>query len=71
MTENNPLESLQKLRYGYSLAVRYHKNLKNLLAEIGFQKIDKFIEIGVLTNWNDSYYFNKDRADQFEEFLLQ
>ena len=71
MTETTPLESLQKLRYGYSLAIRYNKNLKNLLAEIGFQKIDKFIEIGVLANWSDSYYFNKDIADQFEEFLLQ
>jgi hypothetical protein len=42
-----------------------------LLVEIDFQKIDRFIEIGVLTNWNDSYYFNKDRANQFEEFIIE
>lgn len=56
------------LKYSYSLCIRYNINLK--------KTIDKNINEVAMTNalnkdWNDTYWFDKEMAEDLQQFILE
>ena len=69
------------LKYSYSLCMRYNKNLRNLIL-IGvnpFREVtkdyethfDKCLKAGILKPWNSTYWFDKEKAERLQQFILE
>lgn len=51
------------LKYAYSFCLRYHANLKKLLDEAFGEVKEKCIKGGILKPWNNTYWFDKEKAE--------
>lgn len=63
------------LKYNYSLCIRYNINLKKTIDknvnEVNKPSFDKCIKCGILKEWNNTYWFDKDKAERLQQFILE
>ena len=64
------------LRYTYSLSMRYRSvNLKNIVRsninDANGSNFEKCLKAGILKPWNDTYYFDKERAESLQQYILE
>lgn len=69
MPEETELEVCAKLRKYYGFAWRYNKNLHDLLNEWNPAILQAMLRIKVLTPWKDTVWLDKDRLQEFEDFV--
>ena len=75
---DNMYDYIDGLKYTLSLCMRYKKNLKDfifnqfiLLDEIPKTPLGKCIAAGILKPWRDTYWFDKDKANSLQQFILE
>lgn len=73
MLKTQSLENyLNALQYAYSLSIRYESvSLKNLVDSVPNDKLNKCLQAGILTEWNDTYWFNKEKAESLKLFIQE
>lgn len=64
------------LRYTYSLSIRYGSvNLKNTVRsninDVNRSNFEKCLKCGILTEWQDTYFFNKEKAESLQQYILE
>lgn len=64
------------LRYAYSLSSRYNSvNFKNIVSysinDYNKSSFDKCLKAGILKPWNDTYWFDKDKAESLQQYILE
>lgn len=63
------------LKYNYSLCIRYNINLKKTIDknvnEVNKPNYDKCIKCGILKEWNNTYWFDKEKAERLQQFILE
>lgn len=64
------------LRYTYSLSMRYRSvNLKNIVRsninDVNGSNFEKCLKAGILKPWNDTYYFDKEKAESLQQYILE
>ncbi len=69
MPEETDLEVCAKLRKYYGLALRYKENLRDLLNEWNPVVLQNMLRIKVLTPWKDTVWLDKDKLQEFEDFV--
>lgn len=72
---------IEGLRYTYSLSLRYKKNLAKLIyyasstgvenIEPAFTNLKRCLKAGILAPWNDTYYFDKVKAESLQQYILE
>lgn len=79
---DNLYDFIEGLKYAYSLSMRYRSvNLKDLLTDNChidlFNKnstkspFDKCLKCGILKPWNDTYRFDKEKAESLQQYILE
>ena len=84
VTEMLQTEDLYKfidaLKYAYSFSIRYQMvNLRELLmycpqdlfGESTRSPLDKCLKAGILKPWNDTYWFDKEKAESLQQYILE
>lgn len=69
MSEETELEVCAKLRKYYGFSLRYKKNLRDLLNEWNPTILQNMLRIKVLTPWRDTVWLDKDKLQEFEDFV--
>ena len=63
------------LKYNYSLCLRYNINLKKTIDknvnDVNKPNYDKCIKCGILKPWNNTYWFDKEKAESLQKFILE
>ena len=74
------------LKYAYSLSIRYRKNLRDFILFECFNPfkevikdtsanaktpLDKCLKAGILKNWNNTYWFDKEKAESLQQYILE
>lgn len=64
------------LKYCYSLSMRYKSvSLKNTINfnvnEANKNNFDKCLKAGILKPWNDTYYFDKAKAESLQQYIWE
>ena len=72
------------LKYAYSLSIRYKKNLRDFIDFINpFREVikdpsanaktplDKCLKAGILKPWKDTYWFDKEKAESLQQYILE
>lgn len=74
------------LRYAYSFSLRYRKNLRdfihfeccNTFIEVikdpsanAKTPLDKCLKCGILKPWNNTYWFDKEKAASLQNYILE
>lgn len=68
----NLCDYIDGLKYALSLCQRYNKNFKEFVLECGqIDRWDKCLKAGILKPWNDTYYFDKAKADSLQQYILE
>lgn len=79
---DNLYDFINGLKYAYSLSVRYKRtNLLSLVQKAQYNG-DKSIELtvkytsnclkcGILKPWNDTYWFDKEKAESLQQYILE
>lgn len=68
----NLYEYIDGLKYALSLCQRYSKNFKDFVLECGqIDRWDKCLKAGILTPWNDTYYFDKEKAESLQQYIWE
>lgn len=71
---------IDALKYAYSFSIRYQMvNLKELLMDCPRDffgnstkyPLDKCLEAGILKHWNDTYWFDKEKAESLQQYILE
>ena len=71
---------IDALKYAYSFSIRYQMvNLKELLMECPQDffgnstkhPLDKCLKAGILKHWNDTYWFDKEKAESLQQYILE
>ena len=72
---SNLYEYIDSLKYAYSFCLRYKKNLRNVIGEtdpFGVKpQFKKCLKAGILKPWNDTYWFDKEKAESLQQFILE
>lgn len=69
---NNLYEYLDGLKYALSLCQRYSKNFKEFVLECGqIDRLDKCLKAGILKPWNNTYWFDKEKAESLQQYILE
>lgn len=69
---SNIYEYIDGLKYALSLCQRYSKNFKDFVLECGqIDRWDKCIKCGILTDWNNTYWFDKEKAERLQQYILE
>ena len=69
---SNLYEYLDGLRYALSLCTRYSKNFKDFVLECGqIDRLDKCLKCGILKPWNDTYWFDKEKAQSLQDYISE
>lgn len=76
---DNLYDFLDGLKYAYSLCQRYSKNLRELVDKATFinpfkddkTPLDKCLKAGILKPWNNTYWFDKEKAESLQQFILE
>ena len=83
----NLYDYINGLRYAYSLSIRYKKNLRYLIEEAAYidpfkevikdqsacakTPLEKCLKAGILKPWNNNYWFNKQKAESLQQYILE
>ena len=74
------------LKYTYSFCMRYKKNLQDFILFEGqnpFREVikdpssnaktplDKCLKSGILKPWNNTYWFDKEKAESLQQYILE
>ena len=70
------------LRYAYSFSLRYRKNLREFILLECFNPfkevekdaktpLDKCLKCGILKPWNNTYWFDKEKAASLQNYILE
>ena len=74
------------LKYAYSLSIRYRKNLRDFIHFECFNPfievikdpsanaktpLDKCLKAGILKPWNNTYWFDKEKAESLQQYILE
>ena len=73
------------LKYAYSLSIRYRKNLRNFIESFinpfievakdpsanAKTPLDKCLKAGILKPWNNTYWFDKEKAESLQQYILE
>lgn len=78
---NNLFDFIDGLKYAYSLSMRYKSiNLYQLLTNYCLYDLledstrfplNKCLKAGILKPWNDTYYFDKVKAESLQQYILE
>lgn len=69
---NSLYEYINGLKYTLSLSMRYNKNFKDFVLCCGQEdKLDKCLKAGILKPWNNTYWFDKDKAESLQLYLKE
>ena len=68
----NLYDFINGLKYALSLCQRYSKNFKEFVLECGqTDRLDKCLKAGILKPWNDTYWFDKEKAESLQQYILE
>ena len=78
MLQSNKLyDFLDGLKYTYSL-IRYKKNHREFIEDATYfnkvqakKHLDKCLKAGILKPWSDTYWFDKDKAERLQQYILE
>lgn len=70
------------LRYAYSFSLRYRKNLRDFILfeccnpfkeveKDAKTPLDKCLKCGILKPWNNTYWFDKEKAASLQNYILE
>ena len=64
------------LRYVYSLSMRYRSvNLKNIIRsninDANKSNFEKCLKCGILIEWQDTFFFDKEKAESLQQYILE
>ena len=63
---------IEGLRYAYSFTLRYGYNLKDFVLEGGqIDRLEKCLKAGILKEWNDTYWFDREKAASLQAYLIE
>lgn len=71
---------IDALKYAYSFSIRYQMvNLRELLmycpqdlfGDSTKHPLDKCLKSGILKPWNDTYWFDKEKAESLQQYILE
>lgn len=68
-------EYIDAVKYAYSLSMRYKSiSLLKLVGEDPFGVtpfLSKCLDAGILKPWNNTYWFDKEKAESLQQYLLE
>lgn len=70
----NLYDYIDGLKYAYSFCMRYKNNLKSLIYFDYFDgqtPLHKCLKAGILKPWNDTYWFDKEKAESLQQYILE
>ena len=75
------------LRYAYSLSIHYKKNMRYFIEKADYinpfkevikdpsadakTPLDKCLKAGILKPWNNTYWFDKEKAESLQQYILE
>lgn len=71
------------LRYAYSFSIRYKKNMRYIIEEASYinpfkevekdakTPLEKCLKAGILRPWNNTYWFDKEKAESLQQYILE
>ena len=63
------------LKYNYSFCIRYNINLKKTIDknvnDVNKLSFDKCIKSGILKPWKNTYWFDKEKAESLQQYILE
>lgn len=79
---SNLYDFINGLRYAYSLSLRYKSaNLKSLVEEASyngveniypaFTNVQRCLDCGIIKPWNNTYWFDKEKAESLQQYILE
>ena len=79
---NNLYDFINGLKYAYSFSMRYKKNLRDFILFECFNPfkevikddktpLDKCLKAGILRPWNNTYWFDKEKAESLQQYILE
>ena len=87
LSSENLYDFIDGLRYAYSFSIRYKKNLRDFIEEAAcinpFKEVikdpsadaktplDKCLKAGILKPWNNTYWFDKEKAESLQQYILE
>ena len=76
LDKSSLVDYIDGLKYCYSLSIRYRSvNLKNIvnknINDVNKPNFDKCLQAGILVEWNDTYFFNKEKAESLQLFIQE
>lgn len=84
LSADNLYDFINGLKYTYSFCMRYKKNIKNIINSCVFinpfketikdeakTPLDKCLKAGILKPWNDTYWFDKEKAESLQQYILE
>ena len=83
----NLYDYIDGLKYAYSFSLRYRKNLRDFIEDATFinpfrevikdpsanakTPLDKCLKCGILKPWNNTYWFDKEKAESLQQYILE
>ena len=87
LRSENLYDYIDGLKYAVSLSIRYKKNLCDLIEEAAYinpfievikdpsanakTPLDKCLKCGILKPWNNTYWFDKEKAESLQQYILE
>lgn len=73
---NNLYDFIDGLKYAYSFCMRYKKNLLEFIwfgiyPFTDYMPLDKCLKSGILKPWNNTFYFDKEKAESLQQYILE
>ena len=65
-------EYIDGVKHALSFWQRYSKNFKEFVLECGqINRWDKCLKAGILKPWNNTYWFDKEKAESLQQYILE
>ena len=81
LRSENLYDYIDGLKYALSLCIRYRKNFQtfiNPFREVikdssanAKTPLDKCLKCGILKPWNNTYWFDKEKAESLQQYILE
>ena len=85
LRSDNLYDYIDGLKYALSLCMRYRKNFQTFIYSDPehfinpFKEVikgeetplDKCLKAGILKPWNDTYWFDKEKAESLQQYILE
>ena len=74
--KNKLYDYIDGIRYCYGLSLRYDSvSLKNLINSnincTNRSNFEKLLKAGILRPWNNTYWFDKEKAESLQQYILE